>query len=397
MILPVNDKFKKIYTTDKRIIIITGGRGSGKSFNTSLFLKRLTYEKGHTILYTRYTMTSAEKSVIPEFNEKIELEEDFKYFDVTSKSITNKASGSQIVFSGIKTSSGNQTANLKGIQGLTTFVVDEAEEWTKEDEYDKIRLSIRTKGVKNRVIIVMNPTDVNHFVFQKYFKDTYEFKEIDGVQVQMSTHPDVEHIHTTYLDNIEHLAPDFLQDVKSIKETNKKKYEEVVIGRWRDKKEGVILPNWTKGEFNNDLPYIFVLDWGSKDPFTLTKMAIDRKHMKIYVKNLVYQSNLSTADIKERVSLYVKDEIIIADSANRTGIHDLREWGFNAYPSYKGTIVGRLTDMQDYQLVLEDSPEVEHELNNYVWLDKKGEYPIDDFNHVIDPLGYGFLYNKRNR
>lgn len=396
MILKVNDKFKPLYTTDKKIIIVTGGRGSGKSFNTSLFLKRLTYEKGHTILYTRYTMASAEKSVIPEFNEKIEIEQDGKYFDVTNKSIKNKSSRSQILFSGIKTSSGNQTANLKGIQGLTTFVVDEAEEWEKEDEYDKIRLSIRTKGVKNRVVIVMNPTNINHFVFEKYFKNTYKFIEIDGVKVQISTHPDVEHIHTTYLDNIDNLSDDFLQDVLDIKKNNPKKYEEVVIGAWRSKKEGAILTNWTKGEFNNDLPYVFGLDWGSRDPFTLTKFAIDEKNRKIYIKNLVYKSNLTTSQIKKHVKTNVNDEVIIADSANRTGIQDLREWGFNAYPSYKGTIISRLTGLQDYQLIIDDSPDVEYEVNNYVWLDKKGEHPIDDHNHVIDPLGYFYLWVKRN-
>ena len=33
----------------------------------------LTYERGHTILFTRYTLTSARISIIPEFIEKLEL------------------------------------------------------------------------------------------------------------------------------------------------------------------------------------------------------------------------------------------------------------------------------------------------------------------------------------
>ena len=28
------------------------------------------------------------------------------------------------------------------------------------------------------------------------------------------------------------------------------------------------------------------------------------------------------------------------------------------------------------------------ELNNYVWHDKKSETPIDDYNHLLDALGY---------
>lgn len=59
------------------IILITGGRGSGKSFNASTFIERLTFEKSddrsisHTVLYTRYTMTSAHMSIIPEMLEKL--------------------------------------------------------------------------------------------------------------------------------------------------------------------------------------------------------------------------------------------------------------------------------------------------------------------------------------
>ena len=81
-------KPQKIYAPlyhnkDKFIILVTGGRGSGKSFNVSTFIERLLFEVRHPspakrivhqILYTRYTMVSAHISVIPEFMEKVELE-----------------------------------------------------------------------------------------------------------------------------------------------------------------------------------------------------------------------------------------------------------------------------------------------------------------------------------
>lgn len=91
----------------------------------------------HQILYTRYTMVSAGMSIIPEMMEKIDLDGTTKYFKTTKTDIVNKMTKSRIMFRGIKTSSGNQTAKLKSIQGITTFVCDEAEEWTSEDEFDK--------------------------------------------------------------------------------------------------------------------------------------------------------------------------------------------------------------------------------------------------------------------
>ena len=79
----INDKFKALYTSQNRYIILTGGRGSGKSFANSDFILRLTFEAGHTILFTRYTLTSANISIIPEFVEKIELLNLVGFFEVT--------------------------------------------------------------------------------------------------------------------------------------------------------------------------------------------------------------------------------------------------------------------------------------------------------------------------
>ena len=168
MIVP-QDIYLPLYDdTEHFIILITGGRGSGKSFNAGTFIERLTFEEGHVVLYCRYTMTSASISVIPEFQEKIEADGTDEFFDITKTDITNLVSGSKVLFRGIKTSSGNQTAKLKSIQGITTFVCDEAEEWTSESDFDKMVLSIRQKGIQNRVIIIMNPTDSSHFIYKKY-------------------------------------------------------------------------------------------------------------------------------------------------------------------------------------------------------------------------------------
>ena len=50
---------------------MSGGRGSLKSHSLHDFILKLTYEKGHGVLFTRYTMTSAKASIIPEFKEAI--------------------------------------------------------------------------------------------------------------------------------------------------------------------------------------------------------------------------------------------------------------------------------------------------------------------------------------
>jgi len=169
-LLILSKKYNGLFS-DSRYFVVTGGRGSGKSFSITTFLLTLTYETGHVILFTRYTLTSAHVSIIPEFIEKIDLINRHSDFHITKDEIINVRTGSKILFKGIKTSSGQQTANLKSLSGVTTWVLDEAEELTDEETFDKIDYSIRHKDKQNRVILVLNPATKEHFIYQKFFEN----------------------------------------------------------------------------------------------------------------------------------------------------------------------------------------------------------------------------------
>lgn len=412
--IQVQPPYKPLYTDkEKFIILITGGRGSGKSFNASTFIERLSFEKGHKILFSRYTMTSASLSVIPEFNEKIDLDGFHKYFEVTKNDIINKVSASEILFRGIKTSSGNQTANLKSIQGLTTFVGDEMEEWQSEEDYDKLILSIRQKGIQNRVILLLNPSNAEHFIYKKYIENTHKMVEIDGVDVQISTHPDVLHIHTSYLDNVDNLGDQFINEVAKIKAEsikaatsngvlnkilfNKSKYAYKIIGRWADVADGAIFENWIEGEFSKWVPYCYGQDYGfSVDPDTLIKVAVDKKNKLIYVDEKYYDcKQLGTDELYEINRAYIDKygDLIVGDSQEGRLIEDLKKRSLNIIPCEKGpgSVVAGITAMLDYTIVVSpESHNIKKELRNYQWNDKKAGIPIDNYNHAIDSIRYAF-------
>lgn len=252
--IALNSKFKAMFTTKARYTLLTGGRGSGKSFGGSTTITLLTYERtpevAHKILYTRYTMKSAEMSIIPEFKEKIALLSVSNDFTVQKSDIQNRVSGSEILFRGIKTSEGIQTANLKSIQGVTTWVVDEAEEIPgtdgadqespKSEIFDKIDLSIRTKGLQNRVVLMMNPTTRQHWIWNRWFKDSHRIEYIDGHPVPISTHPEVCHIHSTYLDNIQNLDKGFIDVITRMKHEDPDRYAYEIIGGWKLQLDGTL-------------------------------------------------------------------------------------------------------------------------------------------------------------
>ena len=139
--IKLNDKYSPLFANDTRFFIITGGRGSAKSFAIGTFATALSFEVGHKILFTRKTMTSAHLSIIPEFQEKVDIMDVGDVFEINRNEIVNKSSKSEIIFKGLKTSSGDQTANLKSLQGVTTWILDEAEEEQDEENFDKINLS----------------------------------------------------------------------------------------------------------------------------------------------------------------------------------------------------------------------------------------------------------------
>jgi phage terminase large subunit-like protein len=218
--------FKPLFRRNpKRYTILTGGRGSGKSYHVAYFLLWLIHEPGHVVLFTRYTLVSAGISIMPEFLEKIELLNKLDEFHITKDEIIHKVSGSRIIFKGIKTSSGNQTANLKSIQGVTTFILDEAEELTDYDSFEKIDLSIRQQGITNRVVLVMNPSNKSHWVFTNYIN---------------ANRDDVTHIHTTYMDNLANLSESFLEQAERTRQTNPIRYKHIFGGEWLDESEGIL-------------------------------------------------------------------------------------------------------------------------------------------------------------
>jgi phage terminase large subunit len=348
----------------------------------------LTFEKGHVILFTRYTLKSAEISIIPEFIDKIEKLNLSKYFNITKYSITNLITGSSIIFKGIHTSAGIQTAALKSIEGVTTWVLDEAEELVKEDIFDKIDLSIRTQANQNRVIIILNPTTKEHFIYKKFF-------ESKGVNPgENTTKSDVTYIHTSYLDNKEFLNESILRQIFQMSVDNPEKYNHIMLGAWLDKAEGVIFKNWEIGDFVWSDNVIYGSDFGfSLDPSTCVAVSIIDD--KLYVKEIFGRRAMNTNDFIDEYKKLPPASLIIADSAEPRLIDEIAKAGINIQKTNKrpGSVKEGITIMHDYKIIIDsESTNIVKEFNNYKWLENGN--PIDKWNHYIDSIRYSVMYMR---
>lgn len=228
----INEKHKLLYTSVKRYVYEKGGRGSGKSFVISDYALRLTYDVNRVVLFLRYTMVSASVSIVPEFESQMELQECQNDFHISGSEIINKKTGSRIIFKGVKTSSLNQTANLKSIQGLTDVIYDEFEEHPDQDSFDKLDESIRSVISSNKIVLVSNALHKQSWQYKQFFKP-------DGLYYTMT-----DRILTTWRDNKQNLSESWHQKRLLVKEKNKKKYDRDFEGLDYEDVEGAL---WNYG------------------------------------------------------------------------------------------------------------------------------------------------------
>jgi phage terminase large subunit len=162
--------------------------------------------------------------------------------------------------------------------------------------------------------------------------------------------------------------------------------------------EGVVFNNWVQcDKIPDNAEFIsYGLDWGfTNDPTSL--IATYRYEGKIYVDELLYQTQLTNSDIVAKLkALDVKtSQCIVADSAEPKSIQDLSNAGFYVEPARKGpdSIKASIDRLQQYEIVVtKNSLNLIKELRQYKWAkDREGKAlnaPEDVMNHAIDCLRY---------
>lgn len=403
-------------------IIITGGRDSGKSFSVSLASCEAANTYNHRILYTRYTLASAKDSIIPDFTEKLELLGYENDFHVTNDRVTSKLNDSKIVFKGIKTSSGIQTATLKSLKDFSMFIVEEAEEFPTYDEWDKIQLSIRATDVQSINVIILNPTSKKHWIYTEFFRRYGIEDGFNGIK------GNVLYIHTTYLDlGQQYIAPknwrkyeqarityELLEPLNNDDRNTKSKdeiklwkyYKHVVLGGWKESEDGLVYPNWLEfDEFPEEYDLrIFGLDFGfSPDPLSFVECVI--KGNDIYVKQHIYKTGLLNKHyvpmIKGVLSQYKDDHYIVADIAGGKDMAELAADGIYTMPcdkTYGGSGMNKMRGIRKMQnktiYVHKDSENLKDELLHYHYIEivnSKGEvktHVVDKDDHLMDAMLY---------
>lgn len=171
--------------------------------------------------------------------------------------------------------------------------------------------------------------------------------------------------------------------------------------------QGVIFENWNEvDEIPNNAEFVaYGMDWGfTNDPTTLVEVY--RYNGELYVNELIYKTGLTNSDIIAKMNeLNINKYVdIIADSAEPKSIEDIYRGGYrNIYPANKGadSIRNSIDTLQQFTInITKTSVNLIKEFRTWRWaVDKEGKQlgtPIDKDNHAIDALRYVAL-NKINK
>lgn len=376
---------------DKRYYQVYGGRGSAKSFTAAGAAVIKTYsEYGHKILYLRQTMTTSEDSTIADVKlvmSMMGVADDFTY---KANLFTNVKTGSTITFKGIR-ATGSQSAKLKSLSGITTVIIEEAEEIESFDEFSKIDEGIRVKNKPLKIILVYNPgSAVKSWIHKEWF--------IDG-QPNPNRFHDTVYLHSTYLDNLDNLAPSTVKRYKDLKNTNPIYYVNTILAEWTLEVSGRIYAGWGEYPFFYDEGDIWYgLDFGYEGNDHTSLVKINYFEGTYYVEEVFSRNDLSISDT---ITLMKKNNIphnalIVADSAVPTLITEVRRGGFTKVrKAKKGAIRPHIKKVQDMPIVLVGGKDKSPNLyfGYMTWKeDEKGNLPHEP--DCLAALRYALTYKK---
>jgi len=251
------------------------------------------------------------------------------------------------------------------------------------------QLSLRTKEV---IFIDFNPVDEMNWVY-----DVVDYpggKDEQGRDIKPNLM-----IHSTFRNN-PFLPADQRHEIEKLKLADQNLWNVFGLGL-RGKSTELIYNHWrTVPELPLKGEIFMGCDFGYNVPSALVLCELYEE--KIYVKELLYETRLTTNDLVERFKdIGVSRTIeIYCDNAEPKTIEELKRAGFNAWEADKDVTEG-IRKVKSYPLfITEQSTNILKEIKGYKWKtdvngkvvkDKDRDEPVKFLDHSMDAMRYAIF------
>ena len=367
MRIKTNVVFKHLLRSDKKISIEQGGTRSGKTYNILLYIifHYCTHNTGKTITICRKTFPAVRSSVMRDFLDILKLHNFYSESYHNKSNHEYRLNGNLVEFISL-----DQPQKVRGRKRSLLFI-NEANELDYEDWQ---QLVFRTE---DKIILDFNPSDEYHWIYDKVIP-----------------REDADFNITTYLDN-SFLNDSIKEEIERLKDTDETYWQIYGLGL-KGVSKATIFNYFEVDKIPEDAEFIsYGADAGyTNDPTTL--VSVYRKDFNLYIKEHIYQTQMTTYDIHNKwKNVGINRETIYFDSAEPRLIEELRRMGWNVRPSLKGadSVNAGIDLLKRFKIhIHKDSHNCIQEFRNYKWQeDRSGKMinkPVDKNNHTIDAIRY---------
>jgi len=370
-------------TTDKRVNVLYGGAGSGKSYSVAQLLAfHLVTQRDLIILVVRKTGPALSITCWPmlrgilnawgvPYNEN-KVERTVEY------------NGNIVYFRGL-----DDPEKIKSFEANLIWA-EEATELTPAD-FNQLDLRLRRNHpvLPNRMYLTFNPIDAYHWCVVDLVEN--DKKPAD------ERRDDVAVMHSNYRDN-PYLPASTIKNLKSLEKRDLNFYRIYTLGE-PGVLENLIYSHWEVTEtMPSREPDSYGLDFGFNDPTVL--VAQWREDGVYHVKELLYASGMTNVDL---IKWFEDSDLdpsvpIYADPSRPDQIEDLIRAGFNVHPA-KTKVKDGIDYVKGHQLrIHEYASNLLKEIRGYKYREMKDgrvlDEPVDFMDHAMDAMRYA-IYSDR--
>lgn len=379
--------FHKNEQSKDPVLVNIGGARSSKSHSIAqLMIKKFNEEKNKNLLTTRKTLPALRTTA---YRVAVDLMKDYGcyyYFshNKSERTIYNPYKNNWWLFTSI-----DVPEKIKS----TEFNYVHMEETNEFNYDDYMILKLRMSGKEerrehNQMYLSLNPT-------QKYGWVNEQLLPQKGIKV----------IHSTYEDAIEFLPKSYVAMIERLKQEDPSYWHVYGLGLFAEIKGIIHLLHIIPALPAEPKETIYGLDFGFVNPNVLLQIDIDMEAMSLYITELLYQTGMTNAQLKERLKILIPEEHrkreIYADSAEPARIEEIYHEGFNIHNSDKSVTDG-IDCVNRFKLyATEESPNANKEIRGYKRkVDAKGrvlEEPVKFNDHAPNALRYPVFTHLRDR
>jgi phage terminase large subunit len=363
--------------TNKRINILYGSAGSGKSYRMAqYFIERFYREKNKQFLVLRKTLPALR---ITAYKLILELIKEYQLpYKLNKTEMVISHADNEMLFKSL-----DDPEKIKSYEGNYLWIEEATE--LNHDDFLQLNLRLRRKNENiNKMYLTLNPISSLHWI---------KIKLID------SERDDVALMHSTYKDN-KFLSPEYVNELENLQHQDENYYKIYALGQWGILKN-IIYSNWQvidPKEYPTDDAcdeIIYGLDFGYNNPSALLEIRI--KDAIYYERELLYETRLTNSDLIAEAEKLIPDKSrsLYADSAESDRIEEFKRAGFNVYGADKGK--GSVKDGIDFVKrqdirITSDSVNLIKEKQSYKYReDKDGnvmDEPVKFADHLMDAERY---------